>query len=193
MTTPPKTLTTGEAAKYCGVNFRTVIRWIERGKLNAFKLPGRGDNRIPIDSFLQFLTENNMPIPRELQSLTVADVNNRVLVIDDQIEMANAIKRILKREKYDVMVAENGFSAGAKLITFKPALITLDLLMPGLDGFDVLSYIANNAELSHVKILVISGEVEEKLNRAKRLGADEALAKPFDTAELIRLVHLLLD
>lgn len=61
-----QTLTTGEVAKYCGVNFRTVIRWIERGHLEAYKLPGRGDNRIPIESFITFLKENNIPVPEEL-------------------------------------------------------------------------------------------------------------------------------
>ncbi|MAY15382.1 MAG: response regulator, partial [Oceanospirillaceae bacterium] len=59
-------LTTGEVAKYCGVNFRTVIRWIERGHLDAYKLPGRGDNRIPVSSFITFLQDNNMPVPGDL-------------------------------------------------------------------------------------------------------------------------------
>ena len=65
-------LTTGEVAKYCGVNFRTVIRWIERGHLDAYKLPGRGDNRIPVESFVDFLNNNNMPVPEELDS---GDIN----------------------------------------------------------------------------------------------------------------------
>jgi excisionase family DNA binding protein len=52
--TDKQALTTGEAAKYCGVNFRTVIRWIERGHLDAYKLPGRGDNRIPVDTFVDY-------------------------------------------------------------------------------------------------------------------------------------------
>ena len=64
--TDKQALTTGEAAKYCGVNFRTVIRWIERGHLDAYKLPGRGDNRIPVDTFVDFLRQNDMPVPDEL-------------------------------------------------------------------------------------------------------------------------------
>lgn len=61
-------LTSGEVAKYCGVNIRTVLRWIERGELQAFKLPGkRGDNRIEIDAFVSFLKINNLPIPSSLQ------------------------------------------------------------------------------------------------------------------------------
>ncbi len=59
-------LTTGEVARFCGVNFRTVIRWIERGHLEAYKLPGRGDNRIPVTDFVSFLEKNQMPVPEEL-------------------------------------------------------------------------------------------------------------------------------
>ena len=58
-------LTTGEIANYCGVNFRTVIRWIQRGQLRAYQLPGRGDNRVEVHNFIAFLRENNIPIPRD--------------------------------------------------------------------------------------------------------------------------------
>ena len=53
-----RTLTTGEIANYCGVNFRTVIRWIQRGQLRAYQLPGRGDNRVEVHNFIAFLREN---------------------------------------------------------------------------------------------------------------------------------------
>ena len=59
-------MTTGEVARFCGVNFRTVIRWIERGHLNAYKLPGRGDNRVPVADFIRFLESNQMPVPEAL-------------------------------------------------------------------------------------------------------------------------------
>jgi excisionase family DNA binding protein len=67
-----RTLTTGEIAHYCGVNFRTVIRWIKRGYLNAFQLPGRGDNRVEVGDFLAFLERHNIPIPEELQDKQTA-------------------------------------------------------------------------------------------------------------------------
>jgi len=62
-----KTLSTGEIAKLCDVNLRTVIRWIERGALKGFKLPGRGNNRVRVEDFLAFLVEHEIPIPAELQ------------------------------------------------------------------------------------------------------------------------------
>ena len=59
-------LTTGEVGKYCHVNFRTVIRWVERGMIESYKLPGRGDNRIHTSDLVKFLQENNMPIHQDL-------------------------------------------------------------------------------------------------------------------------------
>lgn len=60
-------LTTGEIAQHCGVNARTVIRWIKRGYLNAYQLPGRGDNRVAVEDFVNFLKAHDMPIPEGLQ------------------------------------------------------------------------------------------------------------------------------
>ena len=95
-----KTFTTGEAAKICNVNFRTIGRGIERGYLEGYSLPGRGDKRITEDALRSFLVKNNMPIPKELE------LPNKVLVVDDDVKMAKAISRFLKRRKYDVQVAE---------------------------------------------------------------------------------------
>ena len=180
-----KTLTTGEAAKYCGVSFRTVIRWIERGKLKAFKLPGRGDNRIRVEDFINFLNENDIPIPSELQPQT-----KRVLVVDDDEAMAAAIKRTLTRQGYQVEVASNGFEAGEQLSQFKPSLMTLDLKMPMLDGMAVLKHI--HAKKLPVKTLVVSGQSTEELQQALDEGADDTLHKPFENEELLTKVIALL-
>ena len=71
-------LTTGEVARYCGVNFRTVIRWIKKGHLNSYQLPGRGDNRIPVNDFLSFLRENRIPVPVEYR-----ECSKTVIIVED--------------------------------------------------------------------------------------------------------------
>jgi len=182
-----RVLTTGEAAKYCGVNFRTIIRWIERGKLKAYKLPGRGDHRIREEDFVTFLRENQLPIPEEF-----APATRSVLIIEDNKEMASAIGRVLHREGFAVDTAHDGFAAGTQLAAGKPSLITLDLKMPGLDGFGVLDYVRSHTELSHLKVLVISAESEEGLARAISAGADAVLRKPYQNDELVALVNQLL-
>lgn len=181
-----RVLTTGEAAKYCGVNFRTIIRWIERGKLKAYKLPGRGDHRIRDEDFVAFLQENNMPVPEDFLPAT-----RSVLVVEDNREMASAIARVLLREGYAVNVAHDGFAAGAQLAAGKPMVMTLDLKMPGLDGYGVLEYVRQQEEFSGVKILVVSADTEEGLARAKAAGADEVLRKPFENQALVQAVEAL--
>ncbi len=190
MMSEPKALTTGEAAKYCGVSFRTVIRWIEKGRLEAFKLPGRGDNRIPVDKFIAFLKDNNMPVPGELLS---GVSNRRVLVVEDQPEMAAAIRRVLRRADYEVFVAEDGFTAGAQVAELKPAVVTLDLKMPGIDGYKVLGYIRENEDLKNTRVLVVSAELEANLQRALDEGADDVLPKPFEAEELLARVAALMN
>lgn len=183
-----ETLTTGEAAKWCGVSFRTVLRWIERGELAAYKLPGRGDARIKIADFVEFLNRHQMPVPDELRS----GGKPRILVVDDEPEVTRLMERALTGEGYEVACVHDGFSAGAKLATFEPHLITLDLKMPGLGGLQVIQLIRGLEVARHARILVISGMSRQDLERAIQAGADDALEKPIATPELRDAVKMLL-
>jgi len=182
-----KILTTGEVAEYCHVHFRTVIRWIEKGRLKGYKLPGRGNNRIEQKDFIQFLIDNNMPIPKELD-----EKNNRVLIVDDEKEMASAINRVFISAGYQPQIAHNGFQAGNMLSEFQPALITLDLNMPGIDGFEVLKFIQLQ-QSAKPKVIVISAMDESDLKKAKQAGADICMAKPFDRKELMAVAAELMN
>ena len=175
-----RVFTTGEVAKYCGVHFRTVIRWIERGKLKAYKLPGRGDNRIEEKDFIVFLEENGMPLPDDIQKH-----NKRILIVDDEKEMASVIQRIFKREGYETAIAQDGFQAGELLSAFQPNLMTLDLSMPNMNGFAVLEYIHNHSTYKDLKIIVVSALDESILEETKNSGAHKALAKPFKKNDLL--------
>lgn len=179
-------LTTGDIAKYCGVHFRTVIRWVERGQLKAYKLPGRGDNRVQLQDFLAFLKAHKMPIPTEFQGSA-----RRVLVVEDDSRMANAIRRTLRRAGFEVMIAPNGFKAGALLGTFTPSVITLDLQMPGLSGFDVLSFVRQMPNLADLRVLVVSAMPRKELEAALAAGADDVLDKPFKNEALVEKVSRL--
>ena len=88
-----KTLTSGEIATYCDVNLRTVIRWIESGKLKGFKLPGRGNNRVLVSDFVSFLEHHNIPIPEDLQS----EISPSILIVDDEMPVAKSIQRVARR------------------------------------------------------------------------------------------------
>jgi excisionase family DNA binding protein len=179
-----KFLTTGQVAEHCGVSFRTVLRWIQRGHLRAQRLPGRGDHRVEAEEFVRFLSAHQMKIPSRFERITKAIAKPRALIVDDDALTARSIERLLRVEGLETDRASDGFEAGLKLNTFKPALMTLDLKMKGMNGFDVLKTLRANDSINELKILVISGDSHENLKRALREGAHEVLAKPFTAAEL---------
>lgn len=182
-----ETLTSTEAARICGVSFRTVIRWIERNELQAYRLPGRGDYRVLATDLRRFMAAHGIPDPDEMPGQP-----KRILVVDDETAMANAIKRTLKHDGYEVATASDGFLAGSMLHLFKPHLMTLDIHMPGIDGFGVLRFLRELPPPFPVKVLVVSGESGQRLQQALELGAHGALAKPFENQELLETVGRIL-
>jgi excisionase family DNA binding protein len=179
-------LTTGEIAEHCGVNFRTVIRWIKAGHLNAFQLPGRGDNRVTLPDFLGFLKQHNMPVPAEFE-----EHQRRVLIVDDDVNLTNAMQRVLRRAGFETAVAHDGFQAGAQAETYSPNAITLDLQMPGIDGMGVIGFLRGSESLKDVKILVVSAMPRQRLDEALGAGADDVLAKPFENSDLLDRLYRL--
>ena len=176
-------LTTGEIADYCGVNFRTVIRWIKRGHLKAYQLPGRGDNRVEIRDFVNFLRENEMPIPDDFRKYSM-----RVLIVDDDTSMAKNIQRVLHRAGFETEIALDGFQAGTLAESFTPSVMTLDLKMPGLSGLEVIRFARSKDNLKHIKIVVVSAMPQQDLDEALSAGADCVLEKPFNNDELVEKV-----
>ena len=180
-------LSTGQIAQYCGVHLRTVIRWIEQGHLKGFKLPGRGNNRVLRREFIHFLTKQNMPIPDALLSN-----DKTVLIVDDNKQMADAISRVLRRNTWTTIHAADGFQAGLAMAKHDINLITLDLMMPNINGFDVLETLAGDEQLCKIPILIISASSDEHLTKALSMGASDYLKKPFDNATLLDVTNKLM-
>ncbi len=168
-------LTTSEAGEWCGVSFRTVLRWIERGQLKAHKLPGRGDHRIAVDDFQDFLTRHELPVPNPIDRNST-----RVLIVEDEEDGATLIGETLRIVGYETASTTEGFSAGARMISFRPDVITLDLHMPGLNGLQIIQFIRSMRQFLQTRILVISGLKESELRQARSLGADDVISKPID-------------
>lgn len=181
---PDKFLTTGQVAERCGVNFRTVIRWIQKGYLRAYRLPGnRADHRIPIEEFERFVSAQGMAIPTSRA--------RRILIVDDDPVMSRAIQRQLMRKGFETEMALDGFTAGLKLTQFQPDVMILDLKMKGMDGIGVLKNLSRELRTS-LKILVVSGDTSSRIQEALRAGAHAALAKPFRSNELFDKIGELL-
>lgn len=109
-----------------------------------------------------------------------------VLVVDDHPETLGMLTRTLELEGYDVAVATDGNSALALLEEHKPDLIVLDIVMPELDGFQVLNLLRQR---SKVPIIMLTGKRElTSVHRALNLGADDYVSKPFSTHEVVARV-----
>lgn len=174
-------LTTGDIAKYCGVNLRTVIRWIERGHLKAYKLPGRGDNRIQMDDFLAFLDQNQMPLPDDLKVTTP-----NVLVIEKDGVISTAIKAALGDQTANIRSVSNGFQAGLLVSSFNPHLIVIDLDSVPQEAEEIVDYLHSTPAAANTRTVVFSSQPDEDRGRLGRHGVDEVLAKPLKPAEFVR-------
>jgi excisionase family DNA binding protein len=180
-----KTLTSGEIATYCDVNLRTVIRWIESGKLKGFKLPGRGNNRVLVEDFIEFLERHEMPIPDALKGTVIPSI----LIVDDELPVAKSIQRVARRAGFDSYIATGGFQAGIMLSQYEPKVMTLDLSMPGMDGYSVIDFTRDQEKYKSLKIVVISALDEASLERALEIGADATLQKPFSNHDLTMVLE----
>lgn len=115
----------------------------------------------------------------------------RVLIVDDEPAVVSSIQRILHRFGYETSVASDGMQAGTLLESFSPAVMILDLKMPGLSGFDVIRFVRGKDHLKDIKILVVSAMPQDQLEEALAIGADDILGKPFHNEFLLeKISHL---
>lgn len=184
-----KGFTTGEVADLCHVTIPTVIKWIESGELEGFKIPGSKNRRITRESLLEFMNRYHIPTTPLEEELRL-----RVLVVDDQIEILELFKALLSDKKFDLRLVSRGFDAGLAK-EFKPDLIILDIMLPDLDGRQVCQYVKEMPEMKNVKILGISGYVKNEKETADLLqkGFDDYIAKPFDNSELMKKIFRLIN
>ncbi len=110
-----------------------------------------------------------------------------IMAVDDEQEILRLLKRILEPEGYDVVVAADGRSALALPEEEEPDLILLDIMMPGLNGFQVLGLIRQHSNIP-VIMLTARGEVTT-LRDALSLGADDYVRKPFGREELLARIR----
>jgi len=185
-------LTTGQIAQYCHVTHRGVLKWVESGKLKAYRTPGK-HSRISTENFLNFLKKYNMPIPAVLQHSAATNDSPRqeqlpkkILIVDDDRGIVHCLQRALMIENnYIIEVAFDGFQAGKKFSEFKPDFIILDICMPSVDGYQVCTHIRQDLNNKHVKILAISGiSGPQEIKKIMDLGANDYLQKPFSNETL---------
>lgn len=117
-----------------------------------------------------------------------------MLVVDDDAVIRQLICVNLELEGYDVHTAEDGEDALAKVRDVDPKVITLDIMMPKLDGWETAARLRNDPDTAHIKVILLSARAQEAdLRRGKGIGVDLYLTKPFDPDELVEAVRRLAD
>ena len=110
---------------------------------------------------------------------------SKVLIIDDEPIARESLEALLMGENYDLYFAASGVEGLRKAAELRPDAILLDVMMPGMDGFEVCQRLRADAELEQVAIIMITA-LDDRSSRLAglRAGADEFLSKPFDSVEL---------
>jgi CheY-like chemotaxis protein len=116
----------------------------------------------------------------------------RVLLIDDEPFYFKLIRNALKEAEYDLEYAKSGSEGLAKISSYEPEMLIVDLKLPEMDGFEILERLRRDPKFSHTPVIVITAkdELSEKL-KAFELGADDYLVKPFQPEELVARMGIL--
>jgi len=119
----------------------------------------------------------------------------KVLLVDDDVELVELMTKVLEEDgRFDVRVACNGFDAGMMVKEYRPDLIVLDVMLPDINGKEVCHRVRADPTLEEVRILCISGMIEEdKIQELRLSGADDFLHKPFNIEDLIDNMCALLE
>ena len=112
-------------------------------------------------------------------------MTSKILVVDDNPVALDSMEGILKREGYDLFFASNGKEALKEAEKVKPDLILLDVMMPGMDGFEVCRIIRKTPVLSEVPVVLVTALDDlDSLLEGIEAGADDFISKPYNIAEL---------
>jgi two-component system alkaline phosphatase synthesis response regulator PhoP len=109
-----------------------------------------------------------------------------ILIVDDEVDLLELIEYNLKKAGYNVLKAENGPEGLRLARKHHPDLILLDIMMPRMTGFEVVTHLREDAELKHVPVLFLTARSDEETEvHGLEVGADDFLPKPISTAKLV--------
>jgi len=114
----------------------------------------------------------------------------RVLIIEDDLDAANVLEAYLNREQFQTSIASDGQRGLDLVFSWKPDLILLDVMLPGLSGNDVLMAVRRRSDVPIIMVTAI-GEGTDKIS-ALRFGADDYVVKPYNPGEVVARVHAVL-
>jgi len=185
-----KFYTTGDIAEVFGVSRIAAYKWVKKGKISAFRIPG-GRYKIEKKALLEFAKKSGLK-PDVLEK----EEWHKVLIVDDEELITQSIKAFLESRypTFYINIASDGFEAGRLITKIVPDIIILDLFLPGVNGFQLCRKIKSDENTKHIKIIAITGyPTEENIKKIKEYGADAVLGKPFEMGELEKNIKKLIE
>jgi len=172
--------TTFEISQICGVNPTTVQNWIKGKKLKAFQTPG-GHRRVRREDLIAFMKEFGMPFPEG-----ISENPPLVMIVDDESDILDMLEDLFRtgEENLKIVKAQSGIVALLMIGEYKPDLLVLDIMMPGMNGYEVCQRIKSTTSTQNTKIVAISGDHNPSVReRILSAGADLFFTKPLDVVD----------
>jgi excisionase family DNA binding protein len=167
-------LTLGQAAKFLGVAQSTIRKWSDLGRVPAFYTPG-GHRRYKRADLQAFLDRSGPGKPAR---------GPLVLVVDDNSQVREVVRVNLEMEGYAVREAANAEDGLSALEEEVPDLILLDVMMPQVDGWEMLRRVQERHGVGSIPVVMFSGQLEANEEAVER-GAQGFVGKPFDLRALV--------
>ncbi len=181
----PEWLTLGQAADYLGIAQSTMRKWSDGGRVSAFYTPG-GHRRYRLSDLDQFLQRSG-------RSSSPAIDAPLILIVDDDERLREYVRVNLEAEGYVVREAGSAEEGLMALEAESPDLVLLDVMMPKVDGWEMLRRVQEKHGVGAIPVIMFSGKVNERsAAEATTRGAQGFIGKPFDPRALIESTKRLL-
>lgn len=125
--------------------------------------------------------------------MTERDKKNKVLLVDDDKQILSSLRVYLELENYEVYTASNGLEAIKQIKECKPEIVVLDIMMPEMDGFEVLEKMKAEKEYRDIPVIMLTAKSQDiDVLKGYRMGASSYMTKPFNLNELVENIELIL-
>lgn len=186
----PVYYTTFQVAKILGVSPPTVVNWINSGLVTAYKTPG-GHRRITREELVAFAQQHDYPLAGIPAVDAPEPADRRVLIVDDEPDFCEMVRSFLSlKGNLEVEVAHSGFAAGLTIARFRPRVVVMDILMPDMDGFEVLKMMRSDPEMQDIPVIACTAYRDPSIEeRARRENFQGYIEKPLRLDRLLEMIE----
>jgi excisionase family DNA binding protein len=173
--------TTVDLAKVCRVSLRTVIRWVDEGKLTSFRTPG-GHRRVREKDLLKFLDHYQIPF-----SIRPASETRKILVVEEKRMLEGLLKQILRRssDTYEIFLARDLYETGIKIGLLRPDLVLLGTIPKSREIIKFCRSLRKIPEAKNTKIVILDATVTgDRMQELLSLGVHAVIDKPHTSEDL---------